>query len=78
MGRGVEFGSANKKNGGDAMTPILPRETWLERFAVHLLMLRPQLSALEAARVAVEEYDDACDYEPEVAAAMHANDATDI
>jgi hypothetical protein len=58
------------------MTPILPKETWLQRFATRLLVLRRELSALEAARAAMEEYEDACDFDPEIAAAMYADDTT--
>ena len=57
------------------MTPILPKETWLERFATQLLVLLPELSALQAARAAMEEYEEACDFDPEVAAAMYADDS---
>jgi len=57
------------------MTPILPKEIWLKRFATHLLVLRPELSALQAAHAAMEEYEEACDFDPEVAAAMHADDS---
>lgn len=60
------------------MTPILPKETWLERFTAQLLVLRPQFSAPEAANAATDEYEEACDFEPEVAAAMYADDSTDI
>ena len=52
------------------MQPILPKETWLEHFATHLRVLRPQLSALEAAYVAMDEFV-ACDFDPEVAAAVY-------
>jgi len=46
--------------------PILPKKTWLERFATHLRLLRPQLSALEAAYVAMDEFV-ACDFNPKLA-----------
>jgi hypothetical protein len=59
------------------VTFIIPRDKWLERFATQLLLLRPQLSALEAARVAMEKYEEAHDFEPEIAAAMYADGATD-
>ena len=52
------------------MPPILPKKTWLERFATHLRLLRPQLSALEAAYVAMDEFV-ACDFDPKVAAAVY-------
>jgi len=52
------------------MQPILPKETWLEHFATQLRLLRPQLSALEAAYVAMDEFV-ACDFDPEVAAAVY-------
>jgi hypothetical protein len=57
------------------MTPILPKQTWLERFATSLLILCPQLTALQAAQVAMEEFEEACDFDPEVAAAMYADDS---
>jgi hypothetical protein len=57
---------------GVAMTPILPNETWLVRFATHLLVRLPQLSALEAARAAMDE-SVSCDSEPNAAAAMYAD-----
>jgi hypothetical protein len=60
------------------MTPILPRETWLKRFAAQLLVLRPHVSAQQAASAATYEYEEGCDFEPELAAAMYADEATDI
>ena len=57
------------------MPPILPKKTWLERFATHLRLLRPQLSTLEAAYVAMDEFV-ACDFDPRVAAAMYAEELT--
>jgi hypothetical protein len=65
-------------NGGAAMTPILTRDNWLERFAAHLLGLRPQLTPLEAAEAAVEMYEEACDSEPVLAATIYANDLADL
>jgi hypothetical protein len=62
--------------GGAAMPPILPKKTWLERFATHLRLLRPQLSALDAAYVAMDEFV-ACDFDPKVAAAMYSDELTD-
>ena len=57
------------------MPPILPKETWLERFATHLRLLRPQLSVLEAAYVAMDEFV-ASVFDPKVAAAMYADEFT--
>jgi hypothetical protein len=53
------------------MTPILPNETWLVRFATHLLVRLPQLSALEAAHAAMHEFVSP-DSDPNAAAAMYA------
>jgi hypothetical protein len=36
--------------------------------------VRPQLSPLEAADAAMDEFEEACDFDPEVAAAMYADD----
>ena len=55
------------------MPPILSKKTWLERFATHLRLLRPRMSALEAAYVAMDEFV-ACDFDPKVAAAMYAGE----
>ena len=52
------------------MPPILSKKTRLERFATQLRLLRPQLSALEAAYVAMDEFV-ASDFDPKVAAAMY-------
>jgi hypothetical protein len=41
-------------------------------------VLRPQLTALQAANAAMVEYEEAWDFDPEVAAGMHADDLTDI
>jgi hypothetical protein len=60
------------------MTPILPKGIWSERFTMQLLILCPQLSAVQAAHVAMEEFEEACDFDPETAAAMYADDSTDI
>jgi len=55
---------------GTAWARPLLKEAWLERFATHLRRLRPQLSALEAAYAARDEFV-ACDFDPEVAAAVY-------
>jgi hypothetical protein len=55
------------------MSRILPRKTWLESFATHLRLLRPQLSVLEAAYAAMDEFV-ASVFDPKVAAAMYADE----
>ena len=55
---------------GTAWAKLLLKEAWLERFATHLRRLRPQLSALEAAHAAKQEFVS-CDFDPEVAAAVY-------
>jgi len=57
------------------MRPILPKEIWLERFAAYLRLLRPDLSALEAAYAATDEFV-ACNVDPKVAAARYADELT--
>jgi hypothetical protein len=57
------------------MPPILSKKIWLERFATHLRLLRPRLSALEAAYVAMDEFV-ACEFDPKVAAANYAAEST--
>jgi len=57
------------------MPPILSKKTWLERFATQLRLLRPQLSALEAAYVAMDEFV-MCDFDPKIAAAIYAEQLT--
>jgi hypothetical protein len=57
------------------MPPILSKKTWLERFATQLRILRPQLSALEAAYVAMDEFVT-CDFDPKIAAAIYAEQST--
>jgi len=54
------------------MRPILPNETWLVRFATHLLVRLPQLSSQEAAHAAMDEFVS-CDSEPNAAAATYAD-----
>jgi hypothetical protein len=56
---------------GVAMRPILPNETWLMRFARHLLVRPAQLSAPEAAHAAIDEFVSR-NSEPNAAAAMYA------
>jgi len=53
-----------------AIAPMLRTETWLVRVATHLLVLLPQLSALEAARAAIDLYEEKQGLEPQVAVAL--------
>ena len=50
------------------LTPSHPRHIWLQRFGVRLMQLQPDMSAMLAARHAVDEFRDAADVEPEAAA----------
>jgi hypothetical protein len=59
------------------MTPILPNETWLVRFATRLLVRLPQVSALEAAHAAMDE-SVSRDSDPNAAAAMYAGVSTRV
>jgi hypothetical protein len=59
-----------------AMT-LVRNETWLVRVATHLLVLLPQLSAVEAARAAIDLHEEKQGLEPQVAAALFADDLTD-
>ena len=59
------------------MPRILPKKTWLESFATHLRLLRPQLSVLEAAYVAMDEFV-ASVFDPKVAATMYADKSIGI
>lgn len=73
--RGLVFGMTNYQLDGAAMTPVVRKETWLVRVATHLLVRLPQLSAVEAARVAIALYEEKLSLDPkEVAAAVFADD----
>jgi hypothetical protein len=56
------------------MTPKHPKPIWLDRFAMHLGTLRPNLPPGIAAAVAEAEFDEACYLEPEEAAQIYATD----
>jgi hypothetical protein len=58
-------------------TPSHPRHIWLQRFGVRLMQLRPDMSAVLAARQAVDAFRDAAELEPEAAAErFNAEDAS--
>jgi len=59
-------------------TPELSWHVWLERFARHLLLLRPQLGVLVAAWAALKEFQQARAFDPEIAAAVYADNLTDV
>ena len=52
---------------GDAV-PFCPRHLWLQRFGMRLLRLCPDLSAMLAARLALDCFRDMAELEPESAA----------
>ena len=52
---------------GDAV-PFCPRHLWLQRFGMRLLRLCPDLSAMLAARRALDCFRDMAELEPERAA----------
>ena len=59
------------------MTPAASEQLWLERFATQVLLLRPDLSARQAAHAAVEAFEYACAFEPELAAAAYTDGLPD-
>ena len=52
-----------------------PDTSWLERFAARLLRLMPELSAVEAVRIAVQQYVKAAHIDPAEAAERYASDS---
>jgi len=56
------------------LTPSLPRATWLDRFAMRLGALLPDLDPETAWRYAEATFDDAADLEPDEAAEIFAAD----
>jgi len=50
----------------------IPKTTWLERFAARLLRLNPELSALDAVRIAQQQYAMAARLDPAEAAEIYA------
>jgi len=50
----------------------IPETTWLERFAARLLRLNPELSALDAVRIAQQQYATASRLDPTEAAEINA------
>lgn len=51
-----------------------PDTVWLERFAARLLRLMPELSAVEAVRIAVQQFDKSPHADPVEAAERYAGD----
>jgi len=49
----------------------IPWTTWLERFAARLLRLNPELSALDAVRIAQQQYAMAARLDPAEAAEIY-------
>jgi len=55
-----------------------PDTTWLERFAARLLRLRPELTAVEAVRIARRQFAKASHLDPAAAAESYVEQsATD-
>lgn len=50
------------------LTPSHPRHFWLQRFRVRLLQLQQDMSAMLAARHAVDEFRDAVELHPAASA----------
>jgi hypothetical protein len=50
------------------MESIPPNATWLARFAARLLKLKPELTAVQAVRIAEQQYEKCSDLDPAEAA----------
>jgi len=55
---------------------MIPETTWLERFAARLLRLNPELSALDAVRIAQQQYEMPARLDPAQAADTYAAGTT--
>jgi hypothetical protein len=53
------------------MDSMPPNPTWLASFAARLLGLKPELSAIEAVRIAEQQYEQASHLDPALAAEMY-------
>jgi hypothetical protein len=60
---------------GGGMDSILPNATWLARFASRLLQLKPELSALEAVRIAERQHAKVAHLDPAKAAEIYAKES---
>jgi hypothetical protein len=58
------------------MAALPPNATWLARFAARLLKLKPELTALQAVRIAEQQYDKASHLDPAEAAETYFKESS--
>ena len=57
------------------MDSIPPNATWLAKFAARLLQLKPGLNAIDAVRIAGQQYEKVPHLDPAVAAERYVKEA---
>jgi hypothetical protein len=60
---------------GASMDSIPPNATWLAKFAARLLQLRPGLNAIDAVKIAEQQYEKVRHLDPAVAAERYVKEA---